>query len=178
VYWICQDLSQLNARVRNILHTTMVFKSLRHFGLTKRYRVTAFDGSKINRGTRMSSRVERQNERLFGVYESFVGGVVGEVKSVDRRATALTPAFLSMVVCGVGALALGGWYASNYFNTTCRRLPEAMFAKENGEAVLLIKGKLHEGAKLSADSRGQFVRLRRCRWRVGGPNGVFSVAGR
>lgn len=168
------DVSLIHPDMRKTVDGITVFKSWRMLGIRDRTRVSVFEGPRVTPRTKISSRVERLNRKMFGLYHSVAGGGDIDSTKVDRRATAFGPSFFLMLACALGALVLGGIYASRYFDTSCRVLPDAVVSDDDGKAILFIGGKKYDDALFKSDAHGPYVKWGRCKWSVGGQNGVFE----
>lgn len=168
------DYSLIHPDMRKTVDGITVFKSWRMLGIKDRTRVTVFEGARVTPRTKISTRVQRLNRKMFGLYHSVAGGGDIESTKVDRRATAFGASFFLMVTFALAALILGGTYASRYFDTSCRQSPDAFVADDDGKAILFVAGKRFDDATFKVDSRGPYVKRGRCKWSVGGQNGVFE----
>lgn len=112
-----QDMGTLHRFVKNVVAFSFRTHKKVSFGLSNTYSVVMWEGSRMNKQTRIGDWVRRYNKEIFPLYSSFKGGAQGKTVNVDKRQNILAnPRLWGMV-----ALCLfGGIYGFrnvwNFFN--------------------------------------------------------------
>lgn len=107
-----QDLSSLHRFIRGVLESTYKFTKMKTLGLSNRYRVEVYEGSKQSRATFISATVNKYDKRIFPLYQSYEGGKGKENTVDDRQNLFRNKWFLfAFVLAAVGLIACSWWFA-------------------------------------------------------------------
>lgn len=80
-----QDMGTLHRFVKNVVAFSFRTHKKISFGLSNTYSVVMWEGSKMNKQTRIGDWVRRYNKEIFPLYSSFKGGAQGKMVNVDKR---------------------------------------------------------------------------------------------
>ena len=80
-----QDMGTLHRFVKNIVAFSFRTHKKVSFGQNNTYSVVMWEGSKMNKQTRIGDWVRRYNKEIFPLYSSFKGGAQGKTVNVDKR---------------------------------------------------------------------------------------------
>lgn len=100
-----QDMGTLHRFVKNVVAFSFRTHKKVSFGLNNTYSVVMWEGSKMNKQTRIGDWVRRYNKEIFPLYSSFKGGAQGKTVNVDKRQNILANPRLWIVV---GLCIFGG----------------------------------------------------------------------
>lgn len=178
-----QDIMNLPPKIRRLAEFTFNIAKLDRFIPTqflkdklRLYAFATYTGSRIDKRSRQSNRWLRRDPRFYGAYNSFAGGVQGNVNIGEKRASVFSIG--SMFMLGIILACIGGGFAlsSRYFDTSCKTPPEAMIS--DGETIIIyIEGKEYTDATTGSDHGGPFVTRGKCKWRVSNGPRVFRTVG-
>lgn len=109
-----QDMGTLHRFVKNVVAFSFRTHKKVSFGMGNTYSVVMWEGSKMNKQTRIGDWVRRYNKEIFPLYSSFKGGADGKTVNVDKRQNILANPRLWVVVtlCVVGGI----WGFRNVWN--------------------------------------------------------------
>ena len=120
---IVQDLGNIATFARNLVETTFVATKLTAVGQAKKYRIDVYQGSR--KGPQYPSNLRLREiygtykKEVFQYYVSHtqaVGGMVGDERKVDNRATVMGSYLIKVVVpLGIVAIVLGVWQLVGFF---------------------------------------------------------------
>lgn len=94
-----QDMGTLHRFVKNVVAFSFRTHKKISFGLSNTYSVVMWEGSKMNKQTRIGDWVRRYNKEIFPLYSSFKGGAQGKMVNVDKRQNIFANPRLWVVVC-------------------------------------------------------------------------------
>jgi zona occludens toxin len=102
-----QDMGTLHRFLKNVVAFSFRTHKKISFGLNNTYSVVMWEGSKMNKQTRIGDWVRRYNKEIFPLYSSFKGGAQGKTVNVDKRQNIFANPRLWVVV---GLCLFGGIY--------------------------------------------------------------------
>ena len=106
---ITQHMSDLNRKVRVVVEKHFIMDKLKRLGLSKRYRVWAYDGHRTVKGALLREYDRKYDKKLFPFYSSYVGKG-GDEREVDKRANAMrSPIIVIGLPVAVLLFAAGAW---------------------------------------------------------------------
>lgn len=114
-----QDMGTLHRFVRVVVaFSYRTHKKVSLFGTnTRQYSVEQWEGSKMTKGTRLSSHVKLYDKDVFPLYSSFKGGVDGKQATVDRRQNVLfTPLNIVLAISVPIVFSASIWFLWRYFH--------------------------------------------------------------
>lgn len=114
-----QDLGSLHRFIRGVVQASFKFTKMTSLGLTGRYRMEVYEGSKQTRTTLVSATVNKYDKKIFPLYKSY-DGAGGKEKSVDDRQNLFANKWFMFVFAGavVGLIWAGWWLFSWIGHTT------------------------------------------------------------
>lgn len=126
-----QDMGTLHRFVKNVVAFSFRTHKKVSFGMGNTYSVVMWEGSKMNKQTRIGDWVRRYNKEIFPLYSSFKGGADGKTVNVDKRQNILANPRLWGVVtlCVVGGI----WGFRNvwgFFHPQQDKLPQVEAANK------------------------------------------------
>ena len=106
-----QDLMSLHRFVRGVLESTYKFTKMKTLGLSSRYRVEVYEGSRQRKATLVSASLKKYDPRIFPLYKSYEGKngkeqVVDDRQNLFRNKWFITVFFVSIV----GLVGSGYWF--------------------------------------------------------------------
>lgn len=126
-----QDMGTLHRFVKNVVAFSFRTHKKVSFGLNNTYSVVMWEGSKMNKQTRIGDWVRRYNKEVFPLYSSFKGGAQGKTVNVDKRQNIFAnPRLWGMVALCVFGGAYGFRNVWKFFHPA----PVASIAKSDDAA--------------------------------------------
>jgi zona occludens toxin len=111
-----QDLGSLNRKIRSIVELTSVTIKLKTLGAPTRYRIELYEGSKLNKKTKIDTFLKKYDQAIFPLYKSYAAGS-GKEKPIDTRQNILTNPRLWLTLGFFLVLfGVGGWNTYRFFN--------------------------------------------------------------
>jgi len=79
-----QDITDLHKSLKNVVEMTFRTIKLKTLGLSKKYRVEFYEGTRLMKKNQIGYRVNSYDAKVFPLYQSYAGGS-GKEKTVDDR---------------------------------------------------------------------------------------------
>jgi len=115
---ITQDITDIHKLLKNVIELSFLFTKLKTLGLSKRYRVEVYEGSKLYKSKRTSWTTQTYNKKIFPLYKSYANDSgQGTEKVIDSRQNFLkSGAFLIPLVIAVVLIASGTLALKHFFD--------------------------------------------------------------
>jgi zona occludens toxin len=115
---ITQDITDIHKLLKNVIELSFLFTKLKTLGLSKRYRVEVYEGSKLYKSKRTSWTTQTYNKKIFPLYKSYANDSgQGAEKVIDSRQNFLkSGAFLVPLVIAVVLIASGTLALKHFFD--------------------------------------------------------------
>lgn len=115
---LSQDITDIHKLLKNVIEMSFLFTKLKTLGLSKRYRVEVYEGSKLYKTKLTSRTVSKYNKAIFPLYKSYASeSGAGVEKVVDARQNMLKQgAFFVPLLIAVGMMAYAAWWLWGYFH--------------------------------------------------------------
>ncbi len=126
-----QDMGTLHRFVKNVVAFSFRTHKKVSLGLNNTYSLVMWEGSKMNRQTRIGEWVRRYNKDVFPLYSSFKGGAEGKTVNIDKRQNIFAnPRLWGLVLLCVFGGIYGFRNVWNFFHP----VPAASIAKSDDAA--------------------------------------------
>lgn len=115
---VTQDITDIHKLLKNVIEMTFVFTKLKTLGMSKRYRIQMYEGSKLYKTKLTSWSTATYNKKIFPLYKSYSSATgSGVEKSLDSRQNLFkSTAFFLPVVIAVTCIGVAIWYLTDFFN--------------------------------------------------------------
>lgn len=110
-----QDVTDIHKSLKNVIEMCCVTTKLKRVGLSTRYRIDVFEGSRLYKTRLISSYQKKYDREMFPLYSSY-GGKGGNETQVDSRQNMFRPSFLVFGLLAFAMIGFGSWYVVGFFN--------------------------------------------------------------
>lgn len=113
-----QDITDIHKLLKNVIEMSFVFTKLKTLGMSKRYRIQMYEGSKLFKSKLTSWSSATYNKKIFPLYKSYSSETGGGVeKSLDARQNLFkSTAFFFPVILAVCLIAAASYYLWGFFH--------------------------------------------------------------
>jgi zona occludens toxin len=120
-----QDIAGLNRALKNVIEFAFKMHKLKSLGLSSRYRVEIYEGSKLTKSMRIDQKQKKYDPEIFPLYQSYTGGK-GMEKAIDSRQNIFASSALWVMVGGVALVAsIGFFFTWRFFHPVAKVDPKA-----------------------------------------------------
>ncbi|MDP2031447.1 MAG: zonular occludens toxin domain-containing protein [Thiobacillus sp.] len=115
---ITQDITDIHKLLKNVVELSMRFVKLKTLGLSTRYRIEIYEGSKLFKSKITSWTTNKYNKKIFPLYKSFASNTGGGAEvALDKRQNLLMQgSFLIPLVIAAGLMGFAAWYMWGMFH--------------------------------------------------------------
>lgn len=182
IVMISQDTMSLHARVRSVAEFCMAVRNMRYVGLGARYRVIAFNTTKMTASSQLGTSIRKYKKHVFTFYKSFQAEGAAKVVMTDKSHNVFKwyHALFMIVAIGLFVYGLTSGYRSYYAKPAVKVGQTALMGvksecRDSGVLVDLTDRRAMVGGewrKINASSSGPDGRTR---WDVGPCYITFSA---
>lgn len=115
---ITQDITDIHKLLKNVVEMSMRFVKLKTLGMSSRYRVEIYEGSKLFKSKITSWTTNKYNKKIFPLYKSFASSTGGGAEvAIDKRQNFLLQgSFLFPLAIAAVLMGFAAWYMWGMFH--------------------------------------------------------------
>lgn len=158
-----QDMGTLHRFVKNVVAFSFRTHKKVSLGLNNTYSLVMWEGSKMNKQTRIGEWVRRYNKEVFPLYSSFKGGAEGKTINVDKRQNIFAnPRLWALVAL---SLVGGAWAFRNVWNFFHPTAPTTAVKTQDSSSTSVPPGPVGQGV---AQVKPVISPVASSQWRIAG----------
>ncbi|MBT9540264.1 zonular occludens toxin domain-containing protein [Thiobacillus sp.] len=136
---VTQDITDIHKLLKNVIEMTFVFTKLKTLGMSGRYRIQMYEGSKLYKTKLTSWSTSTYNKKIFPLYKSYSSETGGGVeKSLDARQNLFkSTAFFFPVLLAITLITVATFYLYDFFHVVPNAKPSSSPQAQSKELTAL-----------------------------------------